>query len=69
VVYVGDISRLELSLAGGLTITVKQQNRRDLFRPVAGQTVYLGWAREDALLLARPSSSREPIPEKELAHV
>lgn len=67
-VYVGDISRLELSLAGGLRITAKQPNRRDLFCPTVGQTVYLNWAREDALILALSASSPGTIQQKELAH-
>jgi putative spermidine/putrescine transport system ATP-binding protein len=54
-VYVGEISRLELVLAGGLCITAKQPNRRDVFRPTLAQAVRLSWAREDALLLPRPA--------------
>lgn len=68
-VYVGDISRLELQLPGGLRITAKQPNRRDVFCPAVGQLVRLQWAREDALLLAQSISSPSPIRQKEVSHV
>jgi ABC-type Fe3+/spermidine/putrescine transport system ATPase subunit len=67
-VYVGDISRLELRLAGGLRITAKQANRRDLFRPAVGQSVRVAWARDDALLLSSATSPQRSSPRKEHAH-
>lgn len=50
-VYVGDITRLTVRLAGGPEITVKQPNRADMFRPARGDKVHVQWAREDAVLL------------------
>jgi spermidine/putrescine ABC transporter ATP-binding subunit len=56
VVYVGDITRLALSLADGLVVTAKLANRRDLFRPRLGDHVHVTWAPEEALILpASPS--------------
>jgi putative spermidine/putrescine transport system ATP-binding protein len=67
-VYVGEISRLELMLTGGLRIMAKQPNRRDVFRPSLAQAVQISWAREGALLLPRSASCPSPICPKELAH-
>jgi len=52
VIYVGDISRMILRLHGGPDITAKQSNRAGLFRAEPGMQVRVGWAREDAVLLA-----------------
>jgi len=50
-IYVGEVSRLVVRLDGGPTITVKQPNRADAFRPRPGMPVRVDWAREDAVLL------------------
>ena len=52
VIYVGDVSRMIVRLQDGPEITVKQSNRAGLFRAQAGMDVRVGWAREDAVLLA-----------------
>jgi putative spermidine/putrescine transport system ATP-binding protein len=57
VVYVGDISRLELELPGGLRIAAKQPNRQGVFCPAVGQAVRVQWARQDAVLLGQLTSS------------
>jgi len=57
VVYVGEISRVELELPGGLRIAAKQPNRQGVFCPAVGQSVRVHWARQDAVLLAQLTSS------------
>ena len=57
VVYIGDVTRLSLSLADGVTITAKLANRRDLFRPSLGDRVQVDWAPEEALILATEKST------------
>ena len=57
VVYVGDISRVELELPGGLRIAAKQPNRKGVFCPALGQAVRVHWACQDAVLLAQFTSS------------
>ena len=52
VIYVGDVSRMIVRLQEGPEITVKQSNRAGLFRAQPGMEVRVGWAREDAVLLA-----------------
>jgi putative spermidine/putrescine transport system ATP-binding protein len=51
-VYVGDVTRLVLRLAGGLVLTAKLPNRRDLFRPQLGDQVRVSWSPEEAPILA-----------------
>ncbi|MBL8699582.1 MAG: ABC transporter ATP-binding protein [Alphaproteobacteria bacterium] len=67
IVYVGDVSRLELALGGSLRVTAKQANRRDIFQPRIGDDVRVRWARDEALLL--PASVASTTPTKERTHV
>ena len=68
IVYMGDISRFELTLAGGLRIVAKQTNRQHAVLPSIGQAVRVHWAREDALLLAQQISPVSPVCQKEISH-
>jgi putative spermidine/putrescine transport system ATP-binding protein len=64
-VYVGDVTRVVLSLADGVTITAKLANRRDLFRPGLGDRVRVEWAPEEALILAAHPASSQSTANKE----
>jgi putative spermidine/putrescine transport system ATP-binding protein len=52
IVYVGEISRLTLRLDGGPELTIKQPNRADAYQARIGEAVKIGWAPDDAVLLA-----------------
>jgi ABC-type Fe3+/spermidine/putrescine transport system ATPase subunit len=58
VVYVGDVTRLVLTLAGGVCLTAKLPNRSDVYRPVLGAKVGVAWAPDEALIL--PLSTSQP---------
>jgi len=51
-VYVGDMTRIVLRLAGGVVLTAKLPNRRDLFCPQLGDQVRVSWSPEEAPILA-----------------
>jgi putative spermidine/putrescine transport system ATP-binding protein len=51
-VYVGDVTRIVLKLAGTILLTAKLPNRRDLFRPQLGDQVHVSWSPEEAPILA-----------------
>jgi putative spermidine/putrescine transport system ATP-binding protein len=51
-VYVGDVTRIVLRLAGAVVLTAKLPNRRDLFRPQLGDQVRVSWSPEEAPILA-----------------
>jgi putative spermidine/putrescine transport system ATP-binding protein len=67
-VYVGDVTRVTLRLAGGVTLVAKQTNRSGEVPLRAGEAVRVAWTPEDAVLLAAdefPVSShldQEPAP-------
>ncbi len=52
VIYVGDISRILVRLRDGPELVVKRPNRAGQFAVGPGMDVRVGWAREDAVLLA-----------------
>ena len=64
-VYVGDVTRITLALDGGLVLTAKLANRRDLFRPGLNDTVWVGWAPEEALILPAAASPSKSISHKQ----
>jgi putative spermidine/putrescine transport system ATP-binding protein len=67
-IYVGDVTRVTLRLAGGVTLVAKQTNRSGEVPLRAGEAVRVAWTPEDAVLLAAdqiPVSShldQEPAP-------
>jgi putative spermidine/putrescine transport system ATP-binding protein len=67
-VYVGDVTRVELRLDNGVALAAKLPNRRDLFRPRAGDTVLVSWAPEEALILPNHASQSQSASMKENAH-
>jgi putative spermidine/putrescine transport system ATP-binding protein len=64
-VYVGDMTRVVLDLADGVTVTAKLPNRRDLFRPSLGDRVQVSWSPEEALILSTSSPGPPSAASKE----
>ncbi|KAB2847372.1 MAG: ABC transporter ATP-binding protein, partial [Hyphomicrobiaceae bacterium] len=58
VVYVGDVTRLVLTLEGGVTLSAKLPNRSDIYRPLLGASVGVAWSPAEALIL--PLSASQP---------
>ena len=59
VVYVGDLTRLVLSLGGGVKIAAKLPNRSDIYRPALGAVVDVAWAPGEALILPLSASQHD----------